>query len=88
MVAHPLQQTTRTTSANVKLRVLASRNLLVIMALSLHQIQFQLCFRIQPFLRLQFAAAAAPPPSYTNVFVNLQGSTQQTSYLGLHTLHR
>ncbi len=33
------------------------------------------------------AAATAAPPSYTNVFVNLQGSTQQTGYLGLHTLH-
>lgn len=32
------------------------------------------------------AAATAAPATYTNVFTNLQGSTQQTGYLGLHTL--
>jgi len=32
------------------------------------------------------AAASAAPAAYSNAFTNLQGSTQQTGYLGLHTL--
>lgn len=32
------------------------------------------------------AAATAAPAAYSNVFYNLQGSTQQTGYIGLHTL--
>jgi hypothetical protein len=39
-----------------------------------------------PFASSATAAAAAAPSGYKSVFTNLQGSTQQTGYMGLYTL--